>query len=144
MQPFQRKILTHLAPACCSHSTLFFSFFSLYILLNNNHLHLRKKFKKLPNINKWQGITPILLFFLNISLKKIDSGKTKSVQHSPGLPYCWRIVNKINQRKGLLFLAIEIRLLVQSVGREKDPYSVVPAAKWERGGRRERLIGQDV
>ena len=29
----------------------------------------------------------MLLFFLNLSLNKFGSGKTKSVPHSPGLPY---------------------------------------------------------
>jgi hypothetical protein len=39
------------------------------------------------NINKGQEKTSILLFFLISSLKTFDSGKPKSVRHSPGLPY---------------------------------------------------------
>ena len=81
IQPLQRKML---APASVPFNPVFFS---LYILLNNLHLHWRKNLKKLPNINKWQGITPMLLFLLNLSLNKFSSGKTKSVPHSPGLPY---------------------------------------------------------
>jgi hypothetical protein len=54
-----------LAPASVPFNPVFFLFFfPLYILLNNLHLH-----------------------FLNLSLNKFGSGKTKSVPHSPGLPY---------------------------------------------------------
>ncbi len=55
--------------------------------MNNLHLNLRKNLKKLPNISKQQRITPMLLFFLNLSLNEFGNGKTKSVPHSPGLPY---------------------------------------------------------
>jgi hypothetical protein len=40
--------------------------------------------KKLPNVEKCMGITPILLFLLNSSIKKIGSIKKKNFPHSPG------------------------------------------------------------
>jgi hypothetical protein len=38
--------------------------------------------KKLPNVEKCMGITPILLFLLNSSIKKIGSIKKKNFPHS--------------------------------------------------------------
>jgi hypothetical protein len=47
----------------------------------------RKKLKKLPNVNKCQGITHILLFFHNSYFYLNGSEKKKNVPHSSGLPY---------------------------------------------------------
>jgi hypothetical protein len=87
---FQRKMLFPFAPTSVPFNPIFFLFFTfllLLILLNNYRKIVRKKIKKIPNINLRQGINPILLFFLNWSLNKNFSEKTKSVPHSPGLPY---------------------------------------------------------
>jgi hypothetical protein len=48
----------------------------------------------LPNVNKCQGITPILLFFHNAYFYFNGSEKKKNVPHSPGLPYLLMLNNK--------------------------------------------------
>jgi hypothetical protein len=109
---FQRKMLFPFAPTSVPFNPIFFLFFTfllLLILLNNYRKIVRKKIKKIPNINLRQGINPILLFFLNWSLNKNFSEKTKSVPHSPGLPY-WIVLS--NRESNMQFV-IEVKRMME-------------------------------
>ena len=97
-------------PLPLSHLTRFFSFFLRFFSCLFYWITTEKLYeKKIPNIDLRQGINPILLFFLNWSLNKNFSEKTKSVPHSPGLPY-WIVLS--NRESNMQFV-IEVKRIME-------------------------------
>ncbi len=89
IKPLQRKTMFHCTPGSVPFNPTFF--FGIFFMLAFHHITVKwfnkKKWKKLPNVNKCQGITPIFLFFHNLYLYLNGSVKKKNVPHSPGLHY---------------------------------------------------------